>query len=265
MIGFYENQPRVELSNGWKITVKKEEWSIQNEQGGKLARFEQFPLRLAWAITVHKSQGMTLEAAKIDLSKTFEAGQGYVALSRLQSLENLLLLGFNETALKMDALATKADLRFQELSTEAEILYDRKKLEEQAEEFVKSCGGISSPTEINKRKTRLKEGKKLSYNTTKKPATHILTYEYMKQRMNIDEIAKERGLTIGTIATHLLKLKEEFPEENFSFYRPKKSIIDKVKIAKEKTKEEKSLKAIYEAANKKISYLDIKLALAFID
>ncbi len=57
---------------------------------------------LAWAITVHKSQGMTLDAAEIDLRKAFCYGMGYVALSRVRDSSGLKLLGFNEKSLKID-------------------------------------------------------------------------------------------------------------------------------------------------------------------
>ena len=83
--------PLIQLMDKRKILAKPDIWSINNEKGTPLVSFEQIPLRLAWAITVHKSQGMTLEAAEIDLSKAFEPGQGYVALSRLKDLDGLKL------------------------------------------------------------------------------------------------------------------------------------------------------------------------------
>ena len=133
--------PLVKTLDGNKITASTEEWTITNENGQSVASYQQVPLRLAWAITVHKSQGMTLDAAELDLSKTFERGQGYVALSRLRTLDRLRLLGFNSTALQVDPLALKADGRFQELSqlnddkfTTNELLLERK-------DFIKKCGG----------------------------------------------------------------------------------------------------------------------------
>ena len=89
--------PVVKTRNGRSITIKPMEWTI--EENGKIkARISQLPLRLSWAITIHKSQGQSLDAALMDLSSTFEYGQGYVALSRVRRLEGLYLLGWNDRA-----------------------------------------------------------------------------------------------------------------------------------------------------------------------
>lgn len=133
--------PLVKTLDGNKITASSEEWTITNENGQTLASYIQIPLRLAWAITVHKSQGMTLDAAELDLSRTFEKGQGYVALSRLRDINRLRLNGFNTTSLEVDRLALKADIRFQELSEEKDNEISAESLVEQSKTFIRSIGG----------------------------------------------------------------------------------------------------------------------------
>lgn len=110
--------PEVKLASGRTITVELAEWAVQD--GNKiLARLQQLPLRLAWAITVHKSQGMSLDAAIIDLGRAFEYGQGYVAISRVRSLAGLFLDGFNERALEIHPKVAQADAGFRAYSAAA--------------------------------------------------------------------------------------------------------------------------------------------------
>jgi len=254
-----ENYPLVRLTDDRLVIASPEDWKIQDETGKVLAQFNQIPLRLAWAITIHKSQGMTLDAAEIDLSNTFEKGQGYVALSRLKKLENLKLLGINQMALQVDSLAFKADKRFQELSAKAEQESKTAELENEAKKFIKKCGGTTDKKEILKQKGKIKT-------KSKKESTYDQTYDLIKLGRSISEIAEERGMVEGTIASHIIKLKKEYPEANLSKYKPKKSIVDAVEIAyKSKPKNEVlSTKSIYDELNGKVSYTDIKLALAFI-
>ncbi len=110
--------PVVTTRSGEVITAEQAEWAIQD--GNKiLAKITQVPLRLAWAITVHKSQGMSLDAAIIDLSQAFEFGQGYVAISRVRSLSGLFLEGFNERALELHPKVATADRHFRGYSDAA--------------------------------------------------------------------------------------------------------------------------------------------------
>ncbi len=103
-----EDFPIVETTNGDVITATPSRWMVE-EEDEILAQISQIPLRLAWAITVHKSQGMTLDLAEMDLSKSFTPGMGYVALSRVRKLSGLSLLGLNEMALKVNPKAILLD------------------------------------------------------------------------------------------------------------------------------------------------------------
>ena len=87
-----------------------------------LASVAQVPLRCAWGITIHKSQGMTLDRAVMDLKRTFAPGMGYVALSRVESLDGLYLEGVNNRMFTVspDAVALDDDLR--EASAAASVL-----------------------------------------------------------------------------------------------------------------------------------------------
>lgn len=104
--------PVVEFRSGKTVTMVPDAWELRDGDK-KRASISQIPLRLAWAITVHKSQGMTLDAAKIDLRKAFVPGMGYVALSRVKNIDSLYLYGINRMALAIseDALAIDEVLR----------------------------------------------------------------------------------------------------------------------------------------------------------
>lgn len=118
IIGFTDtDDPVVKTYDGKKITVGPSQWTIMEDEK-IVAEITQHPLRPAWAITVHKSQGMTLDAAQIDLSKSFVPGMGYVALSRVKSIRGLQLLGINEMALCVHSEVSAFDEQLQRQSQE---------------------------------------------------------------------------------------------------------------------------------------------------
>ena len=277
VIGFEEDDdhgilPKVKLTDGTVLIVPPETWSVDNEAGKTIASFQQIPLRLAWAITIHKSQGMTLESAEINLAHTFEKGQGYVALSRLKALNGLKLLGINAQALELDSLSIKADRRFQELSEEAENHFEAIDLTPQHNAFIRHCGGTLNETEISRNEKKIaKTGGKTNYATATLDETRTL----FEEGYEIQDIAVERGLTPATIINHLAKLHKE-QGLDISVAHPGEEVVEQVrKIYKRLIKRQSpenfsedgiiKLRPIVELTSPKMGYDQVRLALLFVE
>ncbi len=139
--GFKYGEPLVKLRSG--RVVKASPQSFKKEDDGKvLAEAVQVPLRLAYAVTVHKSQGMTLDEAEMDLGRSFVPGQGYVALSRVRSLSGLYLRSFNDTALQVDQRVVSADRAFRRKSALIEERLNKLSVKDEKKyqnDFFRSC------------------------------------------------------------------------------------------------------------------------------
>jgi len=135
--------PIVKTRSGRYIEVESMDWSVEDD-GRILAKITQIPLRLAWAITVHKSQGMSLDCAVMNLSRVFEYGQGYVALSRVRRLSGLYLLGINDKALVVHPEVLKQDKEFRSVSKETERMFKEiglSELSKMHKNFIIALGG----------------------------------------------------------------------------------------------------------------------------
>jgi ATP-dependent DNA helicase PIF1 len=135
--------PTITTFDGEKIIAERESWGIE-DNGKVVAEVSQIPLRLAWAITIHKSQGITLDAAYIDLTKTFVHGQGYVALSRIKSLSGLFLKGMSDVVFSRHPVVAKIDSIFKQNSEHLERRLqktDPHRIEEVSDDFIQKIGG----------------------------------------------------------------------------------------------------------------------------
>ncbi len=139
----YSGNPIVETRNGKQIEAQPMDWVV--EENGKIrGRIAQLPLRLAWAITVHKSQGMSLDEAVMDLSDVFEFGQGYVALSRVRRFSGLHLLGWNERAFQVHPEVIVKDEDFRAASEKAQEEFSKisaSELQKKQLDFIVMSGG----------------------------------------------------------------------------------------------------------------------------
>lgn len=106
VVGFHpvSNMPRVRFRTGSVLDMEPAVWEYETRDGDLLATRIQIPLRLAWAVTVHKSQGLTIDLLEVDLEGTFADGQAYVALSRARSMDGLRVLNFHPSQVRTHPL-----------------------------------------------------------------------------------------------------------------------------------------------------------------
>lgn len=285
-----QKMPVVRLNSGREVIAEPEEWIIEDETGEVLASYLQVPLCLAWAITIHKSQGMTLDAAEIDLSRTFELGQGYVALSRLKSLAGLQLLGMNDMSLQLDPLARGADKRFLVLSEEADANYamlDEESMQQAHEKFVLRSGGTLSQSVIDayaalqkkrreQQQAQIDKKQKLGNQVSdKSESTLLATRVLLEESLTIAEISQARQLSQSTIMRHIGELKSQDPSLACDHLRPEDEIMTAVgnayvaiKVANNPNdfNDDGSIKLrpIFDHLKQSIDYNTIRLALIFI-
>ncbi|MFA6038052.1 MAG: helix-turn-helix domain-containing protein [Legionellales bacterium] len=260
VIGFDRNDgwPIVKTFDNDTFIAEPEKWQYEDD-GIVRATITQIPLKLAWAITIHKSQGMTLDAAEIDLGDAFEPGMGYVALSRVRRLDGLKLMNLNEIALQVHPKILAHDKIFKQCSFDnveyLKALSNDEITQEQKQTLSIRFGGCAIKPASNK-------GKK-----EKSTPTHYVTLEMLKNELTIAQIANERDLSLGTILTHIEKLqglqlinsdhinhlKSRFAQEEFD------AIFSALKASADG-----KLMPVYEQFNGKYTFETIRLVRLFV-
>ncbi len=268
VIGFDQDEgwPVVKTYHHKTIVAYPEEWKFEDE-GVVRATITQVPLRLAWAITIHKSQGMTLDAAEMDLGDVFELGMGYVALSRVRSLSGLKLMNLNELALKVHPKILDCDKMFKENSdalVQSLQTLSHKEIERcQRKTLIERFEGF-----INEKINAKKINKKRKLKKTNSIPAYLMTLKMLKENLSIDLIAKERGISVDTVINHIEKLQRLKQIDNVQMAYLKQTIpetdFDIIGSAL-KGSEDGRLKPIHEKFEGKYSYTDIKMVRLFIN
>lgn len=257
--------------SGTVIDVEPMEWQnirYQFDEESKeisskqIGRFKQYPLKAAWAITVHKSQGLTFDKAIIDVHAAFSPGQAYVALSRCRTLDGLVLSSPVSASVFMRDNAVDAYMNY--ISRPVEELafsscyeyfeYEKKPESEDVAPVKKVKVNQEKPKKVNKEEPRDESGKKLN--------TFECSYWLYNQGNTVEQIAEKRGLNPITIEGHLARYVASGDIDVHEFVDG--DTLQKVEAYCMEHPEEKALKPIFEHFDAKISYGVLRMAIAAI-
>ncbi len=257
--------------SGTIIDVEPMEWQnirYQFDEESKeisskqIGRFKQYPLKAAWAITVHKSQGLTFDKAIIDVHAAFSPGQAYVALSRCRTLDGLVLSSPVSASVFMRDNAVDAYMNYisrpvEELAFSScyEYFEYEKKSEPKAVALVKKI-------KVNKDKPKKEKKEELHDDTGKKLSTFECSYKLYNQGNTIEQIAEKRGLNQSTIEGHLARYVASGDIDVLEFVDG--DTLQKVEAYCMEHPEEKALKPIFEHFDAKIPYGVLRMAIAAI-
>lgn len=250
VVDFHNEVPVVKTHDENEIEAHRLTWHREID-GKVVAEISQVPLTLAWAITVHKSQGMTMDEAVIDLSGAFVPGQGYVALSRLKSLEGLHLLGLNDTALSVDPYISGLDDELQNRSQRTTRFLEKvpeEKITEHIERSIERLGGSIEEVDLDYRDS----------------STLEKTQSLLAEQRSITEISEIRDLQKRTIISHIYELAQGDEKMDLQYLKHDINNFPETYKAIEKVGYEKlkPIKTHLETQGLKTSYDDIALTRA---
>ena len=228
----------------------------------QIGRFKQYPLKAAWAITVHKSQGLTFDKAIIDVHAAFSPGQAYVALSRCRTLDGLVL-----------SSPVSASVFMRDNAVDAYMNYISRPVEELAFSSCYECFEYEKKPEpeevapadkvkVNKEKPKKEKKEELRDDTGKKLSTFECSYKLYNQGNTIEQIAEKRGLNQSTIEGHLARYVASGDIDVHEFVDG--DTLQKVEAYCMEHPEEKALKPIFEHFDAKIPYGVLRMAIAAI-
>lgn len=257
--------------SGTIIDVEPVEWQnirYQFDEESKeisskqIGRFKQYPLKAAWAITVHKSQGLTFDKAIIDVHAAFSPGQAYVALSRCRTLDGLVLSSPVSASVFMRDNAVDAYMNYisrpvEELAFSSCYEYFEYEKKPEPEEVAPE-----KKLKVNQEKPKKEKKEELRDDTGKELSTFEYSYWLYNQGNTVEQIAEKRKLNPVTIEGHLARYVGSGDIDVHEFVDA--DTLQKVEAYCMEHPEEKALKPIFEHFDAKISYGVLRMAIAAI-
>lgn len=232
--GIDEDMLHVRLFTGEDIEVAKYKFSVLDGDGHDVMSAWNFPVSLAWATTIHKAQGATLDRMIVDLHQLWEPGQAYVALSRVRSGEGLFIERWSKESIRADALVTSF---YDALSDRAKKYVPRPFFQVTPSESAASSGTTSSLT-MHDRIER--------------------TRQLLQERKDLAFIATQCGMTVGTVLKYIEKLIGKGTVPSIAYLIEHTEYVDKIRLLYQE-RGMQSMRVAFDAFDGKISYDDLKL------
>lgn len=251
IVDFFANDPVVLFSNGMRKIISKHEWQCDEYPALTIA---QYPLCMAWAMTIHKIQGATMSMAEMDLGNSvFEYGQTYVALSRIKSLDGLYLSAFKADKIKANPKVSKF--------YQAIPVIDSSKLVSNRPQVVDAKISPDVKT-IDFDRFSYKEPEMMTKPSIKvirapKKTTDKVSLDMFIEGKSIDEIAMSRRIKSETVMEHIVS---NMPHDAITFDKfMNTETYEYIKDAYKVLGSDSSLKVIKDHLPRYVSYVQIKV------
>ncbi|MBT5237469.1 AAA family ATPase, partial [Candidatus Peregrinibacteria bacterium] len=232
----------LKLLSGKTIDIERTTFSLINGNGEEQASAYNFPVTLAWASTIHKAQGASIDSLMISLTRLWESGHAYVALSRARSVEGLFIEQWDERSIFIDPLV--------------QDFYNVIRMEWEAISATLPDTNPNLSTE-----TRSKPIKK---KRAAKGGNHKKTLPLLEQKVPLDKISKQLEWKEDTIIGHIEKLLLEKVPIDIEYLRPEEYQFEQIAGAFYQHGMD-TLKPIYDACNGEYSYSEVKLVKLFLE
>lgn len=232
--GIEDDMLHVRLFTGEDIEVAKYKFSVLDGDGNDVMSAWNFPVSLAWATTIHKAQGATLDRMIVDLHQLWEPGQAYVALSRVRSGDGLFIERWSKDSIRADALVTSF---YDALSDRAKKYVPRpffQVLPTQSDASTSAPSSLTMHERIERTRVLLQERKDLAF------------------------IAAECGMTVGTVLKYIEKLIGKGTVPSIAYLVEHTEYVDKIRLLYQE-RGMQSMRVAFDAFDGKISYDDLHL------